>query len=85
MGISKIKIDPEQVQRLLADALTYARVDQQQEADVSADAVPATEHPSTSTSGTVAALPQTEEILADVLKETVPQELLTKVIFGRTY
>ena len=68
LGISKIKIDADQVQRLLADALTYARVDQQQEADVGADAVPDTEHPSTSASGTAATLPQTEEILADVMK-----------------
>ena len=68
LGISKIKIDAEQVQRLLADALTYARVEQQPEADVSADAVPATEHQSTAASGTAAVLPQTEEILADVMK-----------------
>ena len=68
LGISKIKIDAEQVQRLLADGLTYGRDEQHQEADVSADAVPETEHPSTTTSETPAALPQTEEILADVLR-----------------
>ena len=84
VGISKIKIDAEQVQRLLADALTYGRDEQQQEADVGAnavpeteqqetdvgaDAVPETEHPITSTSQTTAAvLPQTEEILADVMR-----------------
>ena len=84
VGISKIKIDAEQVQRLLADALTYGRAEQQQEADfgadavpeteqqqeanISADAVPETEQPSTSTSETAAVLPQTEEILADVMR-----------------